>query len=78
MEVAMNDTLASAPAAWPEKPLASSRRHLASPRSMIAAVAEGGVDDVDKAVSFLEKAGATRDGGFPVIRMNSPAGCGSV
>jgi uncharacterized protein YjiS (DUF1127 family) len=37
MEVAMNDTLASAPAAWPGKPAASSRRHLMSPRSMIAA-----------------------------------------
>ena len=33
----MNDTLASAPAAWPEQPAASSRRSLTSPRSMIAA-----------------------------------------
>jgi uncharacterized protein YjiS (DUF1127 family) len=36
MEVAMNDTLASARAAWPEKPV-SSRRHPTSPRGMIAA-----------------------------------------
>ena len=32
----MNDTLASAPAAWPEQPITSSRRH-SSPRDMIAA-----------------------------------------
>jgi uncharacterized protein YjiS (DUF1127 family) len=36
MEVAMNDTLASARAAWPEKAV-SSRRHPTSPRGMIAA-----------------------------------------
>ena len=33
----MNDTLASASAAWPEKPAAPTRRHLMSPQSMIAA-----------------------------------------
>ena len=36
----MNDTLASAPAAWPEKPVApanASRGHLTNPRGMIAA-----------------------------------------
>jgi len=40
MEVAMNDTFASAPAAWPEKPVApanASRRRRANPRGMIAA-----------------------------------------
>ena len=33
----MNDTRTSASAAWRGKPAASSRRHLMSPRSMIAA-----------------------------------------
>jgi len=33
----MNDTLASASAAWPEKPAAPTGRHLMSPQSMIAA-----------------------------------------
>jgi uncharacterized protein YjiS (DUF1127 family) len=33
----MTNTLASAPAAWPEKPAAPTRRHLISPQSMIAA-----------------------------------------